>query len=90
MRTACKNIVSMRKSSLPPSAQPGITVQEITLFDGYENAATSSSPKVLKKRASKRKKSEKRAACPESMIYFCLIFIVAAIITGIIALHFQH
>lgn len=79
----------MRKPSLPPRTQPGIKVQEITLFDGYENLATSS-PKVLKKRASKGKKSEKRATCPEIVIYFCLIFIVAAIITGIIASHFQH
>ena len=79
----------MRKSSLPPRAQPGIMVQEITLFDGYENVATSS-PKTLGRRAPRGEKPTKRASCPEIVIYFVLIFIVAAIITGIIASHSQH
>ena len=75
----------MIKSNLPaPRVQQGVKVQEIKLFDGYENSPTSS-PKVLKKRVPKGKKPEKKAVCPESVLYFFFIFVVSVIITGIIA-----
>lgn len=78
----------MMKSNLPPPrVRPQFKIQEIKLFDGYEGVARSS-PVVLR-RKKPPKKQVKRATIPEIVVYFGCIFVVALIITALIA-HFQH
>lgn len=72
----------------PPRVRPQLKIQEIKLFDGYEGMATSS-PIILRRKKT-RKKQVKRTTCPEIIVYFGCIFVVAVIITAIIATHFQH
>ena len=81
----------MMKSNLPPPrVRPQFKIQEIKLFDGYEGVATSSPVVLRRKKPPPPKKQVKRATIPEIVVYFGCIFVVALIITAIIAAHFQH
>jgi len=79
----------MMKSDFPPArVRSQFKIQEIKLFEGYENVARSS-PIVFRKKYQKKKHME-RATCLEIIVYFVCVFVAATIITGIIASHFKH
>ena len=70
----------------PRTRPPKLAIQEIKLFDGYENLSMNT-PAVLSKGGLGDRPC---ARCTESMIYFFCMFVVSVIITAIIALSFHN